>query len=215
MLLRVFGIGLLVLVSIPLIIAFPPLAALPLLALFLRSRRSSASSSRRNSATRRAAPRSMFFGQPSRRGRSKPARRLTRSQPHPLRGVLAFTIGGLFVFSILRAQFEENPHSVALLALIVVGLAFLYLAWRTRRRASPLAWSGSNGYESGSSLSTVAAGTEFEWHVVDMLRSLDYRAVDRVGAPATMGSTLWQRTSGGKRFWFSANDTLRVTGSVQ
>ncbi len=199
MILRVIGIGVLVLASIPAIITFPPLAAAPLLIWFLNSRRSS-SSFRRNSASRRTAHRSMFSGQTSRRGQSKSVRRSTSSQPHPLRGVLLVTIGGLFVFSILRAQFENNPNSVALLALTVIGLLFLYLAWRTRRRARPLAWSGSNGYQHGSLLSTVAVGTEFEWHVVNMLKSLDYRAVDRVGGAGDNGIDIVAKDKRGQTF---------------
>lgn len=196
MLLRVIGIGLIVLVSIPLIMAFPPLAAAPLIFLFLKSRGASRSPNRRHRSTSRGASGSIVSGTASRRGRPKSARRSSRGYDPAFRKGVAFIIGSLVVFSLLRARFEENPLSTAIL--IVIGLVSLFVVWRIRRPRRLKAWAGSNGHGNGLPMSTVAAGTEFEWHVVDMLQSLDYRAVQRVGGAGDNGIDIVAETKQGE-----------------
>lgn len=193
MILRLLGFVLLVAVSVPLVIAFPPLALVALGGgvLWLNGRRGSGSS-RRRASSRRSGPR---------RQRRRPARqqraRATSSRPGRWLGKAGrWLVVGIGVVWLIGTLANQAPAALAgqapaarnvLILLVAAGLVLLVWSRALRRpgqRQAPAFATVPGSFATGN---TVQAGTEFEWQVADLLAELDYRRVEHVGGPGDGG----------------------------
>lgn len=184
MLVRVLGIGLLAIIAIPLVITFPPLALLGLGGWFLVSRRPGRTVRKRGARSR---PRSLVPRQLRRRVGGGNGLRLGRR--------LLWITGALCLLAIGGTLAREAPGVLGVL--IVLGLAFLF---SKRQRGQTVAYATKPSHLRLVPETTPWSGTEFEWHVVDLLKSLNYRNVRHVGGPGDQGIDIIAKDNRGRTF---------------
>ena len=188
MLLRVLGIGLLVIVAIPLVIAFPPLALLGLGGWFLLSRRPGRSTRRRRGHSKQR-PRSPHRA----RRRMGVAGDLRLGRP------LLWMVGIVGLLAVGGTLVREAPGVLAALGLL--GLVFLLRKQKRGQTKGSVVTGGTlwDGLQPGHGVSA-RSGTEFERHVVALLKSLNYRNVQHVGGPGDRGVDIIARDNRGRTF---------------
>lgn len=188
MFLRVVGIGLLILLAVPLIIAYPPLALLGIGGWFLVAK------GRRGSTSQRA----RRSGSGSRPKRT--VRRSTSLTLSPwLRQVIMWLALGIGAVAIGATMAREAPGLLA--ALVALGLIFLiWNRGRFRGRGSVLGFSRGQPPIHRLPASTVSLGTEFERHVVHLLKAQNYRSVRHVGGAGDRGIDIVAEDNRGRTF---------------
>lgn len=185
---RVLGIGLLILIAVPLIIAFPPLALLGIGGWFVLAR------GRRGSTSKRA--RRVGSG-PRTRRRVRRFSSLTLS-PRVRQPVL-WLVAGIAAIALAASMAREAPGVLA----VLVGLGLGVVLWsrgRVRGRGPVLRFSGGQPAIQRLPASTVSAGTEFERHVVDLLKAQNYRSVRHVGGAGDRGIDIIAEDNRGRTF---------------
>jgi restriction system protein len=187
MILRVLAIGLAVLIAIPFIIAFPPLALLGLGGMYLLFGRGGAAAPKRGRAARTRS-RSPRKARPASRSRRP---RLGRALLW-IAGILGLVAGG----SVLA---QEAPWLLAVL--VVLGLALLLWRRSRRPRRGSIVGFTAPGKQAGAARqATVPSGTAFEWQVVELLKGLNYRHVQHVGGAGDRGIDIIAKDTRGRTF---------------
>lgn len=188
MFIRTLGVILLVIIAVPLIVAFPPLALVGIGGGFVFFRRGRKSASR---ATRRSGPKSIT---------ARKTRRSRASSQNPWFGrVLMWVVGGIALLAVGSTLAQESPGALALFVLL--GLALLI--WKRkpgRDRSSAKAFAAHPSPTRRSINLPVRSGVEFERHVVGLLKSLDYRSVRHVGGPGDNGIDIIASDRRGRTF---------------
>jgi restriction system protein len=171
MLLRVLGIGLLAIVAIPLVIAYPPLALLGLGGVLLVTRRPGRKRTGRSTARSRA----------SRKSRPRPAGASSGRGARPL----LWIVGAVGLVAAGAALVQVAPAALA----ASVGLGLVVLVWRqTRgRRTASAARTSTGGRLGREGRVPTRSGTEFERSVAALLEAMNYRNVRHVGGPGDRG----------------------------
>jgi restriction system protein len=197
MFVRALGISLLILVSIPFVVAVPPLAAVPLLFLFFGTRGKKAKASGRGRSAGAKGGRPPRKSQPAKATRSAPARRRARPSNGGNGWVPLLLLGGLLLVALAR----ENPEAAA--AIVIVVFTFVVVAvWLRRRWSRPKlrAPAYPHRIKNVTALSTVDAGTQFELYVIDLLHALGFRDVWHLGGTGDNGVDIVAEDKQGRTF---------------
>ncbi len=200
---RVLGIGLLIIIGIPLAIAFPPLTLVAVGAWFLASRRHSEVVTAPAMATRLQA------GLPWGAGSGWHATGLVNhthlsrgQQPVPSRrgelgGVFLFLTGVVVFVAVFGVVARQAPFVLVPLAVLGVMFAVKRAAQRVSRRLQPaIDPPPPPDQESMLALSDAA----FEQRIADLLRSLHYHSIQHIGLPGRQGIDLIARDQHGHLF---------------
>ncbi len=207
MTLRLLGFVLLVAISVPLVIAFPPLALVAVggAVLWLNRRRSSGSSGRRRSGRgRTSAPR-------QRRGptRGQRARASSSRRGSGFGTGVRWLVVGIGVVLLAGTLVNQAPDALTgqatalrnVLILLAAG-SIVLLVWRRVFRTPGKRQAPMFATVPGPSraVSTAQTGTEFEWQVADLLTELDFRRVQHVGGPGDGGVDIIAEDNQGRTF---------------